>query len=466
MRFRGRPDGLGNRIGEIILCGIYCMKKNIIGEYFWNNRNGRTDRRYPILFKTKHLLIQNTEYISERDDISLIPKPTLNEKIEAAATIKPLFNIKFENKIKPVGIHIRACDKINATLLEGGISPNHLLRNIHETINILNNLEIKYVFICSDDENLKKYFKSKLNKNIIICNPICDDGVPDEYRDFFALSLCKELYLCSKFSSFSVTASLIGNININVFLPRTEMVPDAQEGGWMDAKYKHLMVHKTIIIIPYRDRASHLKYWLKNTYPLIKKVIPDVEVIVVEQTEGKKFNRGATINIGYLYYNNEEYSYITQDVDVNPIDDKIINLYGKNVEQDTFLGIYSDGQTLGGIVKCTGTTFKKVNGFPNDYWGWGHEDKDLSNRAEFYNCLIERKIKFNDLDKSKYLKIFQDNHIREDSGKWGLAYGRWNSIPNDKKRRYIESNGLSSLKYKIIKDEILMDGVRKITVDF
>ena len=60
--------------------------------------------------------------------------------------------------------------------------------------------------------------------------------------------------------------------------------------------------------------------------------------------------------------------------------------------------------------------------------------RTFQNRAEFYNCLIERKIKFNDLDKSKYLKIFQDNHIREDSGKWGLAYGRWNSIPNDKKK--------------------------------
>jgi len=39
---------------------------------------------------------------------------------------------------------------------------------------------------------------------------------------------------------------------------------------------------KTIIIIPYRDRVSHLSYWLKNTYPLLKNVIEDLEVIVVE----------------------------------------------------------------------------------------------------------------------------------------------------------------------------------------
>mgnify|MGYP004005748001 CR=1 FL=1 len=222
---------------------------------------------------------------------------------------------------------------------------------------------------------------------------------------------------------------------------------------------------KTVIIIPYRNRETHLNYWLENTYPLIKKAVPNVEVIVVEQTEGKKFNRGATINIGYLHYNNDENSYITQDVDVNPINDEIINLYGEDVKNDKFLGIYSDGRTLGGIVKFTGSTFKRVNGFPNDYWGWGHEDKDLSNRAEFYNCLIERKIKFEDSDKSKYLNIFQDNHVREDCGKWGLAYGIWDRVPDDQKKSYIESNGLSSLQYKVINEVVLMENVKKITVE-
>ena len=222
---------------------------------------------------------------------------------------------------------------------------------------------------------------------------------------------------------------------------------------------------KTIIIIPYRDRASHLKYWLKNTYPLIKKVIPDVEVIVVEQTEGKKFNRGATINIGYLYYNNEEYSYITQDVDVNPIDDKTINLYGKNVEHDTFLGIYSDGQTLGGIVKCTGTTFKKVNGFPNDYWGWGHEDKDILNRANFYNCKIVRNIKFTDVDKHRKLKIFEENHNRQENKKYWFAYQILPNLNANAKKTYIENNGLTTLHYKVLSEEKLMHGVKKITVE-
>ena len=78
------------------------------------------------------------------------------------------------------------------------------------------------------------------------------------------------------------------------------------------------MSNKTVIIIPYRDRQKHLEYYLKNSYPKLKNIIPNLEIIIVEQTFGKKFNRGATINIGYNYYNNPDYYYITQDVDTNP----------------------------------------------------------------------------------------------------------------------------------------------------
>ena len=222
---------------------------------------------------------------------------------------------------------------------------------------------------------------------------------------------------------------------------------------------------KTVIIIPYRNRQSHLDYWLKNSYPLIKNVVPNLEVIVVEQITGKPFNRGATLNIGYLYYDNPEYYYITQDVDVNPIDSKIIDQYGENVVNDTFLSIYSDGFTLGGIIKFKGDVFKKINGFPNNYWGWGHEDKDLSNRAEFYNYAIERNVRFDDKERDKKLNIFQDNHNREDCGKWSLAYRIWNYVPKQKKLYYIKNNGLSTLKYKVLSEVILMEGVKKILVD-
>jgi hypothetical protein len=223
---------------------------------------------------------------------------------------------------------------------------------------------------------------------------------------------------------------------------------------------------KNIIIIPYRDRKKHLDYYLKNSYLKLKEKIKNLEVIIVEQVEGKKFNRGKTINIGYHYYSNEDYQYITQDVDVNPFNEKVIEKYNEDVSDNKFFGIYSDGRTLGGVVKFKGKSFKKVNGFPNDYWGWGHEDKDLQNRADFYKCKIEKFLTFQEFEeKAKYFKIFQDEHNREDCGKWGLAYGIWDKVSKGDQKIYIENNGLSTLNYKIIKEELLMENVKKITVE-
>lgn len=222
---------------------------------------------------------------------------------------------------------------------------------------------------------------------------------------------------------------------------------------------------KNIIIIPYRNRESHLKYYLENSYPKLKEGLEELEIIIVEQVEGKKFNRGKVINVGFHYYNNPDYQYITQDVDVNPFNDEVIQKYSEEVDKNKFFGIYSDGRTLGGVVKFKGETFIRVNGFPNDYWGWGHEDKELQNRADFYNCEIKKFLKFQELEKkANYFNIFEDNHLREDCGKWRLAYGIWDKIPKEDKKKYIENNGVSTLDYKIIKEEVLMDGVKKITV--
>lgn len=223
---------------------------------------------------------------------------------------------------------------------------------------------------------------------------------------------------------------------------------------------------KTIIIIPYRNREKHLSYFLENSIPKLNSIIPNLEVIIVEQTEGKKFNRGATINIGYDYYKNTDFYYITQDVDVNPIIKEAVDFYGSEIEDNHFLGIYSDGETLGGVVKFKGSTFHKINGFPNNYWGWGHEDKELQNRAVFYNCKIKKLIKYHEYDiKKKYFKIFEDEHIREESGKWSEAYRNFDLYTPDKKNNNIKNNGLSSLKYKIINEVEIQPNIKKITVE-
>ena len=167
---------------------------------------------------------------------------------------------------------------------------------------------------------------------------------------------------------------------------------------------------KNIILIPYRNREEHLKYWIENTYPKLNNNLGNLEVLIIEQlNDDKLFNRGKLLNIGFKYYDKDGYNYFTHDVDLNPINNNIFKIYNKKVENNNILGIYTSAyNTLGGIIKFNGFTFKKINGFTNEYWGWGCEDKNLQNRANFYNIKINKNILNNDDNRYKYFKIFDD----------------------------------------------------------
>ena len=70
------------------------------------------------------------------------------------------------------------------------------------------------------------------------------------------------------------------------------------------------------IIIPYRNRKEHLDMYLKmiQTY----KTSTPYEVIIVEQEDGKPFNRGFIRNIGFTLRNPSTDYVIFNDVDIIP----------------------------------------------------------------------------------------------------------------------------------------------------
>ena len=63
-------------------------------------------------------------------------------------------------------------------------------------------------------------------------------------------------------------------------------------------------MYENIILIPYRNRERHLKYFIDNSVPLIEKYLPNTKVVVIEQEEGKEFNRGCVLNVGFKEYEN------------------------------------------------------------------------------------------------------------------------------------------------------------------
>lgn len=223
---------------------------------------------------------------------------------------------------------------------------------------------------------------------------------------------------------------------------------------------------KTIILIPYRDREEHLKYFLENTAPKLKEKIENLEILIIEQSEdGKRFNRGKILNVGFDYYNEDEYYYITQDVDTNPIENTF-DYYKNEIYNNYVLSILSSHKvSLGGIIKMNGKTFKQTNGFRNDIWGWGLEDRDFYYRCINKNIKIirlqKKKLKFNNLIHDRPINIHSNlnKNIRK---KTNLIFKSGNI---ELKKNYIMESGLNNLKYEILEEQIIENNIKKIIVN-
>ncbi|KAE8631996.1 hypothetical protein XENTR_v10001386 [Xenopus tropicalis] len=172
--------------------------------------------------------------------------------------------------------------------------------------------------------------------------------------------------------------------------------PNLQPGGHSRPKYCTAL-QKIAIIIPFRNRESHLRTWLYYMHPFLQQQQADYGVYVVEQTEDTLFNRAKLMNVGYSVAI-KDYNYtcfIFTDVDIIPMDGR--NLFrcsdnprhmANSVDKFNFKLPYND--IFGGIVAFTKEQFIKVNGFSNVFWGWGGEDDELFQRVVAMGMKVER----------------------------------------------------------------------------
>jgi len=226
-------------------------------------------------------------------------------------------------------------------------------------------------------------------------------------------------------------------------------------------------MYENIIVIPFRQRNTHLEYFIKNTIPLLQKYLPNSKVVVIEQAEGKLFNRGMLLNVGFKQYENKTKYFFTNDVDINPTKKCIEEYYTKEVSDREVLGIYtSHCNTLGGIIKIKNNTIHKINGFPNNIWGWGTEDKALQNRTEYYN--IKKLTNFTSKMKHPlYFLLFNDVNDRKTKNllyNTNNQYNKFKTFNNEKKLQEIMSSGLNNLKYTILEQKMIHDMVELIKI--
>lgn len=139
------------------------------------------------------------------------------------------------------------------------------------------------------------------------------------------------------------------------------------------------------IVVPYRDREEHLSRFV----PYMNIYLSDIphQIVVAEQFDKKPFNRGKLLNIGFDYsrsLQSDPFYVALHDIDMLPIDqsyhmpDQPTQLATK-AEQFDWKMPYPG--YFGGVTLFLSEHFLLVNGYSNEYWGWGAEDDDFRRRC-------------------------------------------------------------------------------------
>lgn len=143
------------------------------------------------------------------------------------------------------------------------------------------------------------------------------------------------------------------------------------------------MSHKLGIVAPYRNRYRQLIHFKKAIKEYLDGKGIDYVLIIVEQDDATAFNRGKLLNVGALRAKELGCDYVVfHDIDMIPVDvdysyvNKPTHLSTNFISGEETFGVHFD-QYFGGVTLFPIEIFEKINGYSNEYWGWGFEDDDL-----------------------------------------------------------------------------------------
>ena len=187
-----------------------------------------------------------------------------------------------------------------------------------------------------------------------------------------------------------------------------------------------------------------------------------------------KFNLGRLKNIGYQIAHKENSDvqnnyYILSDVDLLPS----VELLPKYLEYpNTPIHLANmgtrynkdkkDKHFLGGVISVNTEDFKKSNGYPNNFWGWGGEDNALNFRFKNNNIRIDKtNSPIIDLENLSIEKKLEDLKARKNK-----EQRKWEKLKEDKEDNNWKKNGLNDIKklYKIIEEKSISENITHIKV--
>jgi hypothetical protein len=262
------------------------------------------------------------------------------------------------------------------------------------------------------------------------------------------------------------------------FSPET---PDFGEEspGYPTVVYPHTETKATIAIITLfrdNDKGAREKQRREFIRRMNRIMAPyRYHIFIIEQSDdGQPFNIGKLKNVGFKIAGEWEKThdmkftnFIFSDIDMIP-DDELLQYYVKPIKKPISLAIRGtrydqrDMETkkifLGAVLGFNRHDFEEINGYPDNFWGWGGEDDALLYRlvaSDVGTVQIPKVGAVIDLEEKKTLAEKLESVVKDNQ--------RWEKLYID--LTHWQKNGLSNLNYKLLKMSDEADNTTQHLVD-
>jgi hypothetical protein len=237
---------------------------------------------------------------------------------------------------------------------------------------------------------------------------------------------------------------------------------------------------RVALITIFRDNGDGERLREKNIFVELMSAIMvkycDFKIYIIEQSDdGEKFNIGKLKNIGFHIANKDSDfdNYIFSDIDTLP-DYDLMEYFFIKMKYPISLAIrgtrYESKKKnnsveklfLGGLVGFDSKVFTKINGYPNNFWGWGGEDDSLIIRllkCGITKVYYPKKGSIIDIEEEKMKRIGLSNKLKiidKEEIKYEKLYTDM---------ELWKENGLNNLEYKILERKEIEKNIYIIKVD-
>uniref|UniRef100_A0A915M8N5 Uncharacterized protein n=1 Tax=Meloidogyne javanica TaxID=6303 RepID=A0A915M8N5_MELJA len=211
----------------------------------------------------------------------------------------------------------------------------------------------------------------------------------DEEKDKIEVKNEDNLTLCPE-----KPPNLKGKIDVDMRSLKLEEIEEEYKDLWPGGHWRPKECksrQKVAIVVPYRNREPHLRTFLHNIHR--SRYVFRIRTIMPDRIRSIMLDLSCPALRVYPFD-----CIIFNDVDTYPENDNLLYRCSTNPKYTKHLSVYLErggykelyADFVGGVLALTVDQLRRINGYSNDFWGWGGEDDDFNTRVKLANMSFQR----------------------------------------------------------------------------